>query len=165
MLSFVKGERMEYEVGGPGRVVVIRLNDGDPIYASIETVAAQERISSAAVWLVGGVKNGGVVAGPKTADKFPLEVIEKRFADAREIVGVGTIFANAAGLPRLHLHASIGKGDEVVTGCPRKGADCWLVGEVVLMEITGASARRVVEEKSGLELLGIGDAAKKSHVS
>jgi uncharacterized protein len=153
---------MEYEVGRTGRIVVLRLHDGDPIYASIEGVAQKERITSAAVWMVGGIKNGGVVVGPKKEDKFPLEVIEKRFADGREIAGVGTLFTNAKGEPKLHMHAAIGKGDKVVAGCPRKGADCWLVDEVIIMEINGLLARRVKEAKCGLELLSIKARQKKS---
>jgi predicted DNA-binding protein with PD1-like motif len=146
---------MEYEIGRAGRIVVMRLHDGDPIYASIEGMAQKERITSAAVWLVGGIKNGGVVVGPKAQDVFPLEVMEERFSDAREIVGFGTIFTNSKGEPKLHMHAAIGKGSKVIAGCPRKGADCWLVDEVVLLEIEGLSARRLAEAKCGLELLSI----------
>jgi predicted DNA-binding protein with PD1-like motif len=152
---------MEYEVGRAGKIVVVRLSDGDPMYASIEAAAAKEGIKSAAVWLVGGIKNAGVVVGPKNEDKVPLEVMEKHFADGREIAGVGTIFTNAEGKPKLHMHAAIGKGDEVVAGCPRKGAECWLVDEVIIMEITGLSARRVKEAKCGLELLSIPGPQKK----
>jgi uncharacterized protein len=144
---------MEYEIGTTGRVVVVRLQDGDPIYASIEGVAQKERIASAAVWIVGGIKNATVVAGPKQQDVFPLNTIDRHFDDAREIVGFGTIFTNASGQPRLHLHAAIGKGEEVIAGCPRKGADCWLVDEVVMLEITGTRAQRTKSEKCGLELL------------
>ena len=50
MLPFVKRDVMEYEIGKSGRVVVMRLHDGDPIYASIENVAKRENIGSAAVW-------------------------------------------------------------------------------------------------------------------
>jgi predicted DNA-binding protein with PD1-like motif len=144
---------MEYEVGRTGRVLVVRLHDGDPVYASIEGVAQKERITSAAVWVVGGIKNAGVVVGPKNQDVFPLSVIEERFSDAREIVGFGTIFTNSKGEPKLHLHAAIGKGSAVIAGCPRKGADCWLVDEVIVLEIDGLSARRALDPASGIELL------------
>lgn len=144
---------MEYEIGNSGRVVVVRLHDGDPIYSSIESVAGKERIRSAAVWIVGGIKNATVVAGPKQQDVFPLETIDRHFEDAREIVGFGTIFTNSGGKPSLHLHAAIGKGEAVIAGCPRKGADCWLVDEVIMIEITGTSAHRAKNGKSGLELL------------
>ena len=144
---------MDYEIGKPGRVVMVRLHDGDPIYSSIEDVAQKERIESAAVWIIGGVMNATVVTGPKQQDVFPLETIDRHFEDAREIVGFGTIFTNSSGRPSLHMHAAIGKGETVITGCPRKGADCWLVDEVIMLEITGTHARRMKSEKSGLELL------------
>jgi predicted DNA-binding protein with PD1-like motif len=153
MLPFVKRDIMDYEIGQTGRVVVMRLHDGDPIYASIESVADKERIGSAAVWVVGGIKNSTVVAGPKNQDVFPLETIDLHIDDAREIVGFGTIFTNSSGQPRLHMHAAIGKGETVIAGCPRKGADCWLVDEVIILEIIGTSARRSLSEKCGLELL------------
>jgi uncharacterized protein len=144
---------MDYEIGRTGRAVVIRLHDGDPIYASIESVAQKERIESAAVWIVGGVKNATVVTGPTHAEVFPLQTIDRHFDDAREIAGFGTIFTNESGRPALHMHAAIGKGQEVIAGCPRKGADCWLVDEVIMLEITGTTARRRVNRQSGLELL------------
>jgi uncharacterized protein len=154
MLPFVKRVVMEYEIGKPGRVVVMRLHDGDPVYASIEDVAKKENIASAAVWIVGGIKNATVVTGPKKQDVFPLETIDRHFDDAREIVGFGTIFTTSeGGRPTLHMHAAIGKGEEVIAGCPRKGADCWLVDEVVMLELTGTRARRMRSEKCGLELL------------
>jgi hypothetical protein len=40
---------MEYEIGRVGRIVVMRLHDNDPIYASIEGAAQKEHITSAAV--------------------------------------------------------------------------------------------------------------------
>jgi uncharacterized protein len=153
---------MEYEIGHIGRVMVMRLHDGDPIYSCIERAAAKEGFASAAVWIVGGVKNAGVVVGPVVQDVFPLSVMEKRFSDAREIVGFGTIFTNSKGEPRLHMHAAIGKGPEVITGCPRKGADCWLVDEVVMMELAGLSGCRKADQKCGLELLTIPRAQNKS---
>ena len=151
---------MEYEAGRVGRAIVMRLSDGDPVYASIERVARKEKIPCAAVWMVGGVQNAGVVVGPKVQDVFPLQVLEERFADAREIVGFGTIFSNEKGEPRLHMHAAIGKGATVIVGCPRKGADCWLVDEVIMLELTGLSARRALNIESGLELLAVGRGKK-----
>jgi len=151
---------MDYSVGQCGRVVVMRLHDGDPIYASIENVAKKENITHAAVWIVGGMQNAGVVVGPKKQNSFPLETMVEQFVDAREVVGFGTVFANADGEPKLHLHAAIGKGQTVIAGCPRKGADCWLVDEVIMLEITGVSAQRLKEDPSGLDLLTINSYTK-----
>jgi predicted DNA-binding protein with PD1-like motif len=40
---------MEYETGQTGRVLVLRLTDGDPVNKSIEDVARNEGISAATV--------------------------------------------------------------------------------------------------------------------
>jgi predicted DNA-binding protein with PD1-like motif len=151
---------MEYDVGSAGKIIVMRLKDGDPVYASIERAASAEHVACAAVWIVGGVQNGGVVVGPKVKDIFPLQVLEERFSDAREIVGFGTIFTNEQGEPKLHLHAAIGKGASAIAGCPRLGADCWLIDEVIMLEIAGLSASRKKDARSGLELLALGKGRK-----
>jgi uncharacterized protein len=149
---------MDYSVGSVGRAIVLRLHDGEAIYPAIEMVAQKENIKSGAVWIVGGVKNGIVVVGPKDASAIPLETLQERFSDEREIVGVGTLFANGEGRPTLHLHAGIGKGASPLVGCPRKGADCWLVDEVIILEIVDVKARRVKQKTGGLELLEIATA-------
>jgi predicted DNA-binding protein with PD1-like motif len=143
---------MEYSIGQVGRSVVMRLSEGDPIYESILTVARNEGIAHAVVWAIGGVKNGGVVVGPRDQNERPLKTVVERFSDARELVGIGTVFPGAGGQPRLHLHAAIGKGREPLVGCPREGLECWLVTEIVLMELVGVDATRM-KDSSGLELL------------
>ena len=145
---------MKYTTGSVGRIFTIRFEDGDPIYEGIKKVASDEKIAGGVVWLIGGVKNGGVVVGPSD-DSMPPVPMEEHFIDPREIVGIGTLFPDDNGKPSLHLHASIGKGKAPLTGCPRKGLDCWLITEAVVMEITGTSARRVKNAGSGFELLEI----------
>ncbi len=143
---------MEYTTGAVGRCVCIRLHENDDVYDSIQKVAEKEGVDSAAVFVIGGVKNGSVVAGPIDQDERPLKTIVKKFEDAREIAGIGTLFKNEAGEVKLHLHASIGKGSEPIVGCPRLGLDCWLVTEVIILELLGLNAVRA-KEGSGLELL------------
>jgi predicted DNA-binding protein with PD1-like motif len=146
---------MDYSVGTTGRTVVLRLHDGEAVYPAIESVAKKENITSAVVWIIGGVKNGNVVVGPKDASAIPLETLQERFSDEREIVGVGTLFLNGEGRPALHLHAGIGKGTSPIVGCPRKGVDCWLVGEVIMLELVNVTAQRVKQGKYDLEFLEI----------
>jgi uncharacterized protein len=147
---------MKYTSGAVGRILTIRFEDGDPIYKGIEEVASEEKIRSGVVWLIGGVKNGGVVVGPSDDSMPPVPMVE-HFTDAREIAGIGTLFPDENNRPSLHLHASIGKGKAPLTGCPRKGLDCWLITEAVIMEMTGVNARRVKNVKSGFSLLEIGE--------
>ncbi|MCL2219739.1 MAG: DNA-binding protein [Chitinispirillia bacterium] len=143
---------MEYTTGAVGRCVCIRLHEGDPVYATIQEVADREGVNAGVVFVIGGVKNGAVVVGPKDQDERPLRTNVENFSDAREIAGVGTLFRNEAGEMKLHMHASIGKGTDPIVGCPRLGLDCWLVTEVIMLELTGVNAVRA-KEASGLELL------------
>jgi predicted DNA-binding protein with PD1-like motif len=124
------------------------------VYQTIQDVAAKENVGAGVVFVVGGVKNGAVVVGPADQDERPLRPTVKKFDDAREIAGVGTLFKNEAGELKLHMHASIGKGAEQIVGCPRNGLDCWLVTEIIILELTGVSAIRA-KEASGMELLKI----------
>jgi len=53
----------------------------------------------------------------------------------------------------LHMHMACGREGETTTGCIREGVKVWHVMEVVLFEIVGTTAKRVVEEPLGLKLL------------
>ena len=145
---------MDYSVGRIGRVVVARGFEGEDVYAEIESLAAKETIRCAAVVVVGGLRKGKVVVGPKN----PVGPIEPQFAefdDAREIAGVGTIFPDENG-PTLHLHGAIGRGRETIAGCPRGGATVFCVLEVILFEIEGVEAQRAMDSELGLKLLTLG---------
>jgi len=147
---------MEYQTGKVGRVLVARMFDGEDVYAQIEALAAKEKIQSAVLWLVGGLKSAKVVVGPKSPTGR-IDPMFRSFDDAREIAGVGTIFPDESG-PKLHLHAAIGRGDEVLAGCPRGGASVFCVLEAVIVEILGVDGRRVMDEELGLKLLRLGGA-------
>ncbi len=147
---------MQYTTGNTGRVIVMRLEEGEPIYASITDVVEKEGITHGMVWVIGGIQNGGIVVGPQDTHSRPPVPVVAHFTDAHEIMATGTLFPNSEGTASLHMHAAAGRGEKVVMGCPRKGADCWLVDEVVIMELTGVEAKRVKDEKSGFELLKVG---------
>jgi predicted DNA-binding protein with PD1-like motif len=144
---------MEYQVGQVGRVIVARLHDGEDLYGEIEHLAAAEDLRSAAVIVVGGLRRGKIVVGPKNPTG-PIEPEFREFDDAREIAGVGTVFRDDEG-PKLHLHGAIGRGDTTLTGCPRGGAAVFCVLEVVLIEITGLAAERRMDPETGLKLLSL----------
>lgn len=145
---------MDYEIGKIGRVVVARGFEGEDIYAEIEGLAAKENIRNAAVLLVGGIRKGKVVVGP-IEPTGPIEPNFTEFDDAREIAGVGTIFCDEAG-PKMHLHASIGRGSEAIVGCPRGGATVFCVLEAVIFEIEGVNAQRLADPGLALKLLALG---------
>ena len=55
----------------------------------------------------------------------------------------------------MHLHASMGRGDNHIVGCPRGGASIFLILEVTIIEIEGIDAERKTDPASGFELLRI----------
>ena len=141
-----------------GRTFILRLHDGDHLPDILEEFAEQRDIASAICFLVGGVKeNGRVVVGPKnpSSTAFPVEPLCTLLSGVSEVSGVGTIFQNEEGKPKLHMHASFGRGEKALTGCVRMGVDVWQIGEVIVMELIGAEAKRVVDSKTGFELLEV----------
>lgn len=142
---------MEYAEGSIGRVFALRLRDGEPVYDAIEAVARREAVESAFVLVVGGARSATVVTGPKSRSG-PVEPRLKKFDDAREVLGVGTIYPSDEG-PQLHLHAGFGRDGEVLVGCPRYGLTTYLVLEVLIVELKGLEAVRKLDPASGLKLL------------
>ena len=142
---------MEYAVGKTGRVVAARLFEGENLYESIEGLAAKEGINSAAVLITGGFRKGKIVVGPKT-ETPKIEPDMREFTGPAEMLGVGTIYRDDDG-PKLHIHTAMGKGSEVVVGCPRGGASIFLILEVTIIEIAGIEAERRLDGKTGFNLL------------
>ncbi len=145
---------MKYSEGNIGRIFVIRLEDGDWLPQSLETLAKDKGIQRGMCLLVGGIKGGGtIVAGPRQEEAVPIETINKVLAGVHEIAGVGTIFPDEQGISKLHMHAALGRDQETIAGCVRLGIETWKVGEVILLEIINNNAQRKKETATGFELL------------
>jgi predicted DNA-binding protein with PD1-like motif len=142
---------MEYAIGKPGRMIVLRLSEGDSLYQCIEEVAKRENIKSASVLITGGIRKASVVLGPKE-EKPVITVDMQPFEGPGEALGVGTLFPDETG-PKLHIHAGLGKKGETMIGCPRGGASVFLILEVIIIEIEGINARRALDPASGMKLL------------
>jgi predicted DNA-binding protein with PD1-like motif len=95
-------------------------------------------------------------ASRNTADPRPVVPIVHRLSGHREVLALGTLAPNEAGEPTLHMHAATGREGDATVGCTRAGLQVWLVGEVVIEEILGATARRVVDPITGFALLQLG---------
>jgi len=139
--------------GQIGRVFVIRLEDGDELPGCIEQFALDNGVSVGQVILVGGIGGGEVVVGPRHSDAMPPDPMLLPVDGAHEVVGVGVLAPGADGKPALHIHAALGRSGNTLTGCLRPGVSAWLVGEVILYEITGTRARRVFDSASEFSLL------------
>jgi len=147
---------MRYSEAQLGRLFVIRLHDGDHLPDVLELFASKKQVSSGLCFFLGGVKDKGrVVVGPSNSDTIPPDPVLKVLAGVHEVCGVGTIFSDEKGTPRLHMHASFGRGDHTTTGCIRMGIDVWQIGEAILIEIKDVAARRKRDDKTKFELLEI----------
>ena len=145
---------MKYSTAGLGRVLVIRLEDGDVVHRSIEEVAQREGILRAAVLLLGGADVGSrVVVGPRDGRAAAIQPMQRILGGVHEMAGVGTLVPDSHGLPVLHLHAAFGRDDRVVAGCIRRGVKTWVVGEVIVIELTDSDASRRLDSETGFELL------------
>lgn len=145
---------MRYSEAKYGRVFIMRLEDGDILHEEIERFATEKHISSAALMVLGGADAGSrLVVGPKEARGMPIEPMELMLDEAHEVTGTGTIFADKDNRPVLHMHIACGREGVTRTGCVRRGVRVWHVMEVVLFELTGSTARRLPDAKTGFELL------------
>jgi predicted DNA-binding protein with PD1-like motif len=147
---------MQFTEAKLGRVFVLRLHDGDRLPDVLESFAAEKNVSTALCFFLGGAKeNSRVVVGPKDGAALPPEPMVTLLKGVHEACGVGTIFADEDGKPKLHMHASFGRNENTVTGCVRMGVDVWQIGEVVILELACKKARRVRNRETGFEFLEI----------
>lgn len=147
---------MQFTEAKLGRVFVLRLHDGDRLPDVLESFAAEKNVSTALCFFLGGAKGKSrVVVGPKDDYALPPEPMVTLLNGVHEACGVGTIFADEEGKPKLHMHASFGRNENTVTGCVRLGVDVWQIGEVVILELAGVSAHRAKNKETGFEFLEI----------
>ena len=145
---------MDYTETELGRIFILRFHNGETLHEEIEKFAAQKHIKGALCFFIGGAQDQSkVVAGPHDGNVLPPQPMIALLRGVHEGIGAGTIFTDEAGAPKLHMHASFGRNDKAVTGCVRAGVDVWQIGEVVILELTGGSARRVKNKATGFELL------------
>lgn len=144
---------MQYQVGRTGKVVIARLEDKEDVIESLCSIAKKEDIKAAAFYLVGGMREAGIVVGPEK-DEVPPKPMWKKLGDIHEMTGFGTIFYQG-GEPKVHFHGAFGRGDNVKVGCMREDTKTFLVLEAVIIEITGIDAVREFDPALGLTLLKV----------
>jgi predicted DNA-binding protein with PD1-like motif len=148
---------LNYTEAKLGRIFILRLHQGERLHEVIEKFAAEKQVSNALCLFLGGAEDKSkVVVGPKDGTALPPEPMVTLLKGVHEACGVGTIFADEQGKPKLHMHASFGRNDAAVTGCVRMGVDVWQIGEVVILELAVLSAKRAKNEDTGFEFLEIG---------
>ena len=146
---------MKSSEGRPGRIFVLRLEDGDILPECINRFALEKKIMLANVMLIGGVGGGQIVVGPRISDQLPPDPMLLPVDGAHEVLGLGLIAPDEEGNPAMHMHAALGRSGNTMAGCIRPGVSTWLVGEAVIYEIKDSNSRRFKDEKSGFSLLKV----------
>lgn len=145
---------MQYSQARPGRIFVIRLEDGDVVHDEIERFAQEMSIRAAALIIVGGADGESkLVAGPKEGRATPVVPLEHVLDDVHEVAGVGTLFPDDKGTPVLHMHMACGRQSSTITGCIREGVKVWHVMEIILFELIDTTGVRALDPKTGFKLL------------
>ena len=145
---------MQFTEAKLGRIFVLRLHDGDRLPEVIESFATEKKVSTALCFFLGSAKEKSrVVVGPKDGCASPPEPMVTLLSGVHEACGVGTIFADEEGKPKLHMHASFGRNESTITGCVRMGVGVWRIGEVVVLELAEAIARRIKDKETAFEFL------------
>jgi predicted DNA-binding protein with PD1-like motif len=145
---------MKYSQARPGRIFVIRLEDGDVVHEAIESFAREHAIEAATLVILGGADKGSrLVVGPEEGRVTPLIPMGLMLENVHEAAGVGTLFPDDEGNPVLHLHMACGRNGNTVTGCVRTGVKVWHVMEAVLFELVDSTGVRRLDKVTGFKLL------------
>jgi len=142
---------MEYRSGKMGRVFVVRFDDGDDFLGSLEQLIIKEDIRNGWFHVIGGLREAGVVTGPK-APVVPPEPVWDEVQGAREVLGGGSIFWDGDN-PKVHLHAAMGHHGDTLCACVRRNTKAYLVLEVYLIEFSGFAASRPWYPEGGFNRL------------
>lgn len=141
---------MQYSEGQVGRVFTVRIDDGEDFIQEIRRFVAAMNIQSGMIHFLGAVRSAKIVTGPKEPVIPPSPRGEEIFG-GWELLGFATIYPGE-GEPSLHLHTVAGRGIRSLAGCLREKAEVYLVVEAVVTEFVGISARRLPDEKTGVNL-------------
>ena len=145
---------MKYSQAQPGRIFVIRLEDGDVVHEEIEQFAQKQSIKAAALIAVGGAdKESKLVVGPEDGRTTPVNPLEHVLDNVHEIAGTGTLFPDDEGNPMLHMHMACGRRSATTTGCIRSGVKVWHVMEIILFELINSTGIRTLDDATGFKLL------------
>lgn len=145
---------MKYSQAQPGRVFVIRLENGETLHTEIEKFALEQKITAASLVAVGAADQGSrLIVGPENAGARPVKPMEHMLSGVHEVAGTGTLFPDEEGRPMLHMHLACGREDNTVTGCTRQGVKIWHVLEVIVFELCNCSAQRALDPETGFKLL------------
>lgn len=145
---------MKFSEARQGRAFVVRLEPGEIVHEVLEKFAEDQGVKAAGLLMVGAIDRGSrLVVGPEDGDASKIVPLEHVLAKPHEVAAVGTIFPDEEGRPTVHMHLAAGREGRAAAGCIRRGVKVWLIAEVIIHELVGTDAKRVVDPATGFELL------------
>lgn len=156
IIFFLEGVfKLKVTEGKIGRVFIIRLEEGERVPDCIEGFAIRNNIFIAHVAMLGTLMDGEIIVGPRKTSQHPPEPMHLPVYEAHETIATGLIAPDKDGRPLLHIHGSLGRAGNAMTGCLRNGISSWVCCEIIIYEILGANARRLYDENTGFTLLNL----------
>ncbi len=145
---------MQYSEGSIGRIFALKLETGDRLPDSVVDFAREHKVRSAMVMYVGGADaTSRLVVGPEENRGDDIIPLVHCLGGIHVVVAMGTLFPDEEGNPELHMHAAAGREGKATVGCVRAGVDTWLIGEVIILEISGLEGVRKKDPQTGFQIL------------
>jgi len=141
---------MKFAEGTCGRIFYLHIEHGEDPGAVITSFVKEHNIRSGVIHLIGAVKGGRMVVGPKE-ERLPHEPIWAPVDGPHELIGTAFIRTGQSG-PAIHLHASVGRGEETLTGCLRGKSEVFIIIEAVIIEFAGIELPMSHDSITGLSL-------------
>jgi uncharacterized protein len=142
---------VKYSEGKIGRIFVLKFEDKEVLSEELEKFCRKERVKSATLLFIGGMRSGELVSGPKKP-AIPPEPNKLKFGDGWDIMGIGTVFSGPQG-PQIHIHGAMGRKSRALAGCLRGRSKAFIVVEAIILELRGVNAVKALDPQTGLNLL------------
>lgn len=130
---------MQYTEARLGRVFYIRIDNGEDLLEELQKFVVEQKIPAGFIHILGALREGNIVTGPKVPI-LPPDPLFDAYEGGWEVLGLATI-TQGGGQPHIHLHASVGRGREALTGCLREKATTYIIIEAVIIEFAEAIFR------------------------
>ncbi len=131
-----------------GNILVIRLDDGEDLFSSIEGVLSANEITS-----------GIVLTGIGMLRDFEIgyydgkEYHKERIKEAHELIALHGSIASMGLAPSLHLHAALADRNHRIIGGHLFGGKVAVVNEISIAILDSVKLGRSREERTGLPLM------------
>lgn len=131
-----------------GEDIVVRLEVGEEVVASLAEIAEREGVTFASVSGIGAADDIAVSVYDVKAKKY----FDNEFREPMEITSLLGTVSEKDGAPYIHIHATAGRADGTVIGGHLKRAVISATCELVLHTVYGR-VPRFYDERTGLNLM------------